>query len=149
MLKKLSKVSLSLTALALLSYTLSPAQSKENLTGLTLALKNSARAAYILYLSKQDYELSLNHIPYNTEEYHLRRSEVHLRVANRILELSKENKGIYLKLGQYLGNLDGVVPWEFPSVLRVLQDSAPFVSYEEMKVVLETDLGVDPSEIFS
>jgi len=25
--------------------------------------------------------------------------------------LSKINKGIYLKLGQYLGNLDRVMPW--------------------------------------
>lgn len=34
-----------------------------------------------------------------------------MRVANSILELSKSNRGIYLKLGQYLGNLEKVVPW--------------------------------------
>ncbi len=51
-------------------------------------------------------------------------------MANRILEISKENKGIYLKLGQYIGNLDKVVPWEFTEVLKVLQDSAPEIPFE-------------------
>ena len=65
---------------------------------------------------------------------------MHLRVANRILKLSKENRGIYLKLGQYLGNLDKVVPWEFIQVLKVLQDTAPPIPYSEMKTIFDTDL---------
>ena len=63
-----------------------------------------------------------------------------MRVAKRILQLSKENRGIYLKLGQYLGNLDRVVPWEFTHVLKVLQDTAPPLPYEEMKTLFQTDL---------
>ncbi len=61
---------------------------------------------------------------------------MHFRVANRILKISKENKGIYLKLGQYLGNLDKIVPWEFVQVLKVLQDSAPPIQYEDIIVAL-------------
>ena len=45
-----------------------------------------------------------------------------------------------MKLGQYLGNLDRVVPWEFTYVLKVLQDTAPPLPYEEMKSIFETDL---------
>ena len=56
-------------------------------------------------------------------------------MANRILKLSKKNRGIYLKLGQYLGNLEKVVPWEFTQVLKVLQDTAPALPYEQMKVI--------------
>lgn len=72
-----------------------------------------------------------------------------MRVAESILELSKSNRGIYLKLGQYLGNLEKVVPWEFTHVLKVLQDSAPPLPYEEMKVVIETDLHANPEQFFS
>jgi len=60
------------------------------------------------------------------------------------LELSKINKGIYLKLGQYLGNLDRVMPWEYTEVLKVLQDSGPSISYDEIKVVIEQDLQLEP-----
>ena len=67
-----------------------------------------------------------------------------MRVANSILELSKANRGIYLKLGQYLGNLSKVVPWEFTQVLKVLQDSAPPIPYEELKVVILSDLHLSP-----
>ena len=56
------------------------------------------------------------------------------------MEISKENKGIYLKLGQYIGNLEKVVPWEFTEVLKVLQDSAPQIPFEEIKITLESDL---------
>jgi aarF domain-containing kinase len=69
-------------------------------------------------------------------------------VANRILKLSIANKGIYLKLGQYLGNLDRVIPWEFVEVLKVLQDSGPSVPYDEIKVVIEEDLNQKPKDIF-
>jgi predicted unusual protein kinase regulating ubiquinone biosynthesis (AarF/ABC1/UbiB family) len=37
--------------------------------------------------------------------------------------------------------LEKVVPWEFTHVLKVLQDSAPPVPFEELNVVIETDLG--------
>ena len=46
--------------------------------------------------------------------------QIHSRVANRVLEISKANKGIYLKFEQYLGNLDRVMPWEYTQMLKVL-----------------------------
>lgn len=69
---------------------------------------------------------------------------MHTRVANRILDLGTTNKGIYLKFGQYLGNLDKAIPWEFTEVLKVLQDSAPPIDYEDIKVVIEEDLELKP-----
>ncbi len=71
-----------------------------------------------------------------------------MRVAESILQLSTSNRGIYLKLGQYLGNLDKVVPWEFTQVLKVLQDSAPPIPYEQLKVAIENDLGAKAEELF-
>lgn len=67
--------------------------------------------------------------------------QIHYRVAHRILQLSEDNKGIYFKLGQYLGNLERVVPKEFTEVLQVLQDSAPSLPFEEIRIVLDEDFG--------
>lgn len=47
-----------------------------------------------------------------------------------------------------MGNLEKVVPWEFTEVLKVLQDSGPSVSYEDIKVVIEEDLKKSPKDIF-
>lgn len=110
-------------------------QERQNIYGAYLSVVSSLRAAWIVYESYHDYQKSLDGIPYNSQEYHEARHQVHFRVANRILKLSKDNRGIYLKLGQYLGNLERVVPWEFTQVLKVLQDSAPPVDYEEMKAI--------------
>ena len=49
-----------------------------------------------------------------------------------------------------------MVPWEFTHVLKVLQDSAPPVPFDELNVVIENDLGrkelfksIDPIAIAS
>jgi|JI9StandDraft_1071089.scaffolds.fasta_scaffold739311_1 hypothetical protein len=60
-------------------------QDRENLYGAYLSIVSSSRAAWIVYTSAKDYQSSLNHLPYNSQEYHDARHEVHLRVANRIL----------------------------------------------------------------
>lgn len=64
-------------------------QQLENIKGAYLSIISSCRSAWIVYTSYQDYQNSLNELPYNSPEYHAVRHEVHLRVANRILELSK------------------------------------------------------------
>lgn len=121
-------------------YSTSSEQRKKDIEGIGKSIINSSRASKILAVSIYDYLYELGKIEYNTEEYHRKRSEIHYRVANRILELSKKNRGIYLKLGQYLGNLEKVVPKEFTEVLCVLQDSAPVLPFEEIKIVIEEDL---------
>lgn len=60
-------------------------QQREDLYGAYRSVTNSSRAAFILYQAVRDYQVSLLDIPYNTEEYHRKRHEVHMRVANRIL----------------------------------------------------------------
>lgn len=62
---------------------------RSQLDGFIRSLRNSTRAALILYQSVVDYKDSLKDIPYNTEEYHAERSRVHTRTANRILSLSQ------------------------------------------------------------
>lgn len=36
------------------------------------------------------------------------------------------------------------MPWEFTEVLKVLQDSAPPIPYEDIRIVLEEDLELKP-----
>ena len=45
-----------------------------------------------------------------SDEYEHKKLEIHAKVAKRILWLSKTNKGIYLKFGQHIGNLEKVLP---------------------------------------
>jgi predicted unusual protein kinase regulating ubiquinone biosynthesis (AarF/ABC1/UbiB family) len=37
------------------------------------------------------------------------------------------------------------MPWEYTTVLKVLQDSGPSIPYEEIKVVIEQDLELKPN----
>ena len=45
-----------------------------------------------------------------------------------------------MKAGQYLGNLERVMPKEFTEVLKVLQDSGPYIPFEEIRIVVDHDL---------
>lgn len=56
--------------------------------------------------------------------------------------------GIYLKFGQYLGSLNKVVPKEYTDVLQQLQDQAPSLPFEQIKILFEEDLGKTTNDIF-
>ncbi|KAL4493015.1 hypothetical protein ABPG72_020794 [Tetrahymena utriculariae] len=116
-------------------------QSKRDAQGIFNGFFNSFRAAYIVGSSIYAYQTGFGDLVYNTDEYITRREEIHTEVAKKILELSLVNRGIYLKAGQYLGNLERIMPKEYTDVLKVLQDSGPSLSFEEIKVVLEKDIG--------
>lgn len=99
-------------------------------------------------------------------------SAVHQRSADRLLWLCYRNKGLYIKLGQYLSTLHHAIPQEYlrtlkvkqrpfllaraashergtPTVcIQVLQDHAPFVDYFVVQQVIEEDLGAKPEELF-
>ena len=47
--------------------------------------------------------------------------QVHLRSAKRILKLCKDNKGFYVKAGQFAASLRQL-PKEYTGTLSVLQD---------------------------
>jgi len=115
-------------------------QYREDVKGLYTSTINGVGAARVVTLSVLDYMYNLKGLDPATDEYHEQRSIIHRRVANRILKLSVASRGIYFKAGQYLGNLDRIMPREFTEVLSVLQDSAPPLPFDQIKVVLENDL---------
>ena len=150
MLKLFKASSLGFGAL-FVSYHLSSPLNQSRIEGYIYSSINSVLAAQVLTASVLDYTYSLKNIEYTSEEYHKVRSEVNFRVANRILGVSVRSRGIYFKAGQYLGNLDRIMPSEFTQVLSVLQDSAPPLSYPQIIQVLQQDLpgAFDQFESFS
>ncbi|CAG9316228.1 unnamed protein product [Blepharisma stoltei] len=139
-LRFLGKSTLVGTSILAAYYGIADNQHKQDLKGLFKSSINACRASKILALSVWDYYYNLRGLEYVSPEYHEARSKIHYRVANRILSLSVSSRGIYFKAGQYLGSLERIMPREFTEVLHVLQDSAPPLSYDEIKIVMETDL---------
>lgn len=69
-----------------------------------------------------------------------RRTEKFMRNALRVTEALGELKGAAMKVGQMLSVHEGLLPPEFVTVLRSLQNEAPKVPFETMRRVLETEL---------
>lgn len=55
--------------------------------------------------------------------------KIHLRSARRILRLCDDNKGFYVKAGQFVAAMRQV-PREYSSTLSSLQDQVLFVSFD-------------------
>lgn len=55
-----------------------------------------------------DYKYSLYGLPEGSEEREAAKHETHIRCANRLQALCFKNGGIYIKLGQHIGQLVGV-----------------------------------------
>jgi predicted unusual protein kinase regulating ubiquinone biosynthesis (AarF/ABC1/UbiB family) len=77
-----------------------------------------------------------------------------LEAAKQIVTVLGGMKGAAMKVGQVLSFMDvGLVPdeyrEEFQTELAKLRDAAPTVSFEQMRKVIETDLGEPLSAVFS
>jgi len=72
----------------------------------------------------------------------------HLQNAKRIASTMKELRGPLMKVGQLLSTHAEALPGEYGEVLRSLQSSAPPMSYETIRDVIEMDLGATPEELF-
>ena len=77
----------------------------------------------------------------------------HIEAAEQIVEALGTMKGAAMKVGQVLSFLDlGMVPEEyreeFQKKLAALRDSAPTVTFTQMRKVIEGDLGEKLSSVF-
>jgi predicted unusual protein kinase regulating ubiquinone biosynthesis (AarF/ABC1/UbiB family) len=78
----------------------------------------------------------------------------HIETAEQIVTVLGGMKGAAMKVGQMLSFLDlGLVPEEyreeFQAKLATLRDAAPTVSFDQMKAVVEEDLGEPISSAFA
>ncbi|GBP91878.1 Uncharacterized aarF domain-containing protein kinase 1 [Eumeta japonica] len=81
-------------------------------------------------------------------EYLNIKSQAHKISAEKLLDLCKTNKGVYVKVGQHVGALDYLLPNEYVHTMRILYKDAPQNSVEEVYSVIRTELKKEPSEIF-
>ncbi|EFJ11901.1 hypothetical protein SELMODRAFT_125297 [Selaginella moellendorffii] len=96
-----------------------------------------------------DYKYSLWGLEEGSLEKTLAKHEVHLRCANRLQALCFKNGGIYIKLGQHLGQLEYLIPPEYVKVMQdSLLDKCPVSSYERVCDVFKSELGRLPHEVF-
>jgi aarF domain-containing kinase len=73
---------------------------------------------------------------------------VHKRSAILLRELFFKNAGIYIKIGQYLTQLQYVLPEPYVSEMMPMLDKAPTSSIEEVRQVVQEGLGKSIDEAF-
>lgn len=76
------------------------------------------------------------------------RDMVHLRSAQRFLELFKTNGCVYVKVGQYMASMKHLLPDPYLDTMKELQDRAPFVPLEDVRRVVYQDFGMPPEQLF-
>ncbi|XP_024990202.1 putative ABC1 protein At2g40090 [Cynara cardunculus var. scolymus] len=123
-----------------------PATSLKLCTAVPVRLfRLSVTAATIAF----DYEYSLMGLPEDSDERVRVKHEVHTRSARRLEELCFKNGGIYIKLGQHVGQLDYLVPLEYAKTMREsMLNRCPTSTYDQVCQVVKKELGGAPEEIF-
>jgi hypothetical protein len=75
--------------------------------------------------------------------------QVHLRSAMRLKTLCERNKGVYIKLGQHLGQLDYLLPPEYIDTLKTLFADNPESPLDSILRVIEEDTGRSAEQLFA
>jgi len=75
-------------------------------------------------------------------------NQIHIESAILLRDLCMKNKGVYIKLGQHLCQLDYILPTEYCNILRALLDKNPVSSYEQVCAVIQEELGKFPEVPF-
>ncbi|KZV22309.1 hypothetical protein F511_34053 [Dorcoceras hygrometricum] len=107
----------------------------------------SSRAFFTIASCVVDYKRSLYGVSASSDEYQRVLSEIHQRSATKILKLCDDNRGFYVKAGQFVAAMRQV-PKEYSSTLSVLQDQAVPCNFDAIRDVIIQSLGKDLSEIF-
>ncbi|KAF7830952.1 putative ABC1 protein [Senna tora] len=109
-------------------------------------IRDAITAANIAF----DYEYSLWGLPEGSNERSVVKHEVHLRSARKLQELCFKNGGVYIKLGQHIGQLEYLVPQEYVQTMREsMLNKCPVSSYDQVCEVFKKELGETPDKIFS
>ncbi|XP_068729639.1 aarF domain-containing protein kinase 1-like [Montipora capricornis] len=107
------------------------------------------RAATVVIFISFDYKKSLWGVEQTSADYSLIKSQVHLRSAVRLRDLCCRNGGAYIKVGQYIGSLDYLLPTEYVQTLKVLHNDAPKSPFNEIQFVLQEELNCKVEDVFA
>lgn len=114
-------------------------------------LFRSARIAATAFCVGVDYKWTLRSSATQniSEEERIRlKSALHLRNATRLLSTFKANGGIYIKLGQHIAAMVYLLPEEYTSTMKVLQDQCPPTSWEEIQTLVQVETGRTIEDLF-
>lgn len=112
-----------------------------------LAAVRCWRVAVAAVLGAIDYKATFAKA-YESEDVRLQAySECHTRSAKRVLKALLANGGIFIKLGQHMSSLF-VLPSEWTSTMRPLQDQCEPTPYEHVEALFVSDMGLPISELF-
>ncbi|KAF9201377.1 hypothetical protein BGZ49_008375 [Haplosporangium sp. Z 27] len=122
-----------------------------------LATRRVLLAAEAVIVTGYDYKFSLSYgnrdlkpgDPEDEKERKRRKSKLHKRCAVRVMNMMRENGGIYIKLGQHLASLKYLLPDEWTRTMEPLQDRCAPSSMESIQSLFLSDMGKPLSEVFS
>ncbi|XP_055594227.1 aarF domain-containing kinase 1 [Uranotaenia lowii] len=82
-------------------------------------------------------------------EYLKLKSETHKLAAEKLLDLCRTNRGVYIKVGQHIGALEYLLPYEYVNTMKILHSNAPQNPIEDLYKVIRQDLKMNPEDLFS
>lgn len=115
---------------------------RENYDINSLAFVRTGRSAITVFQIGWLYKRKLysKNLDKNTEEYKNLKSEVHQIAANKLLQLCRRNKGVFVKVGQHIGAMDYILPLEYVETMRILHKDAPVNPLNMIFQVIKEDL---------
>lgn len=116
--------------------------------GTLQAVTRFLRSLRIAVSISLDYTLSLRGLEEGTDEYNLRKKEVHLRCAHRMLKGCLANGGLYIKVGQGFATVNHILPPEYTETLQKLHNECLTRKKDEVKRVFLEEFGQKPEELF-
>ncbi|CAK5281577.1 unnamed protein product, partial [Mycena citricolor] len=106
-----------------------------------------SRVVYAACLGVLDYKATFARA-YASEEDRLQAlSECHSRSASHVLKALLANGGIFIKLGQHMASVM-VLPREWTSAMRPLQDKCDPTSFEDIEALFRSDVGASLNDLF-
>ena len=76
-------------------------------------------------------------------------SKLHERNAKRLYDMFLANSGIFIKVGQHIGQMDTWVAEEYLKVFEPFYQQMPTSSYESIKKIFELETGKKLEDVFS
>ncbi|KAM0473191.1 hypothetical protein ACHAPX_008240 [Trichoderma viride] len=108
------------------------------------SLGRSLRTFATAMLAALDYKINFRPEPWTGGSV----ADLHLRNAERLCDLLRENGGLYLKIGQAIAMQSAVLPPEFQRMFARMFDDAPQDDWKAVEAVIRKDFGKSVEEVF-
>ena len=104
------------------------------------------RTAWTFATIAADFKWTWYVHPETSPTYKEATDSLHQRTANRLLQLARANRGLYVKTGQYMTSMGHALPSAYIYTLRPLQNEAPSMSYDSVQRLLAEEFPSVPFE---